>query len=282
LSEEHQMRLKDTAALEMMIESDTKKIASLKVEISEEETTYAAKEQALSEQEKALAAEIAEKGQTEMLTIKGQYLKEERQKLKDFRSEVDKKKFELEKLEQAVSLATDKITKMQARRNSTYSTKKDGLDQIIQKANAEITTLNTELTAANTTLTTALGAATAAKAAFEETEKKHKVAENTLPLLSDSLKEKQAKLAEAVEDERAARNDKRKLGISLGRAVESTEDAIDEMNATWVYVNETRAKLNTTSIDLAKKRKEINSYQHNHSKVQPFIVRYHDLAPPRP
>merc|ERR1711904_344126 len=83
LSEEHQMRLKDTAALEMMIESDTKKIASLKVEISEEETTYAAKEQALSEQEKALAAEIAEKGQTEMLTIKGQYLKEERQKLKD-------------------------------------------------------------------------------------------------------------------------------------------------------------------------------------------------------
>merc|ERR1719197_2058140 len=98
LDEKQKAKLKDVSALEIMIKEDTEKIASMKIEVGEEETTYAAKEQALAEQEKALAAEVAEKGKSEMLDIKGQYLEEERQKLKDFKSEIDKKKFALEKL----------------------------------------------------------------------------------------------------------------------------------------------------------------------------------------
>lgn len=282
LDEEHQAKMKDTAALEMMIEQDTKKAASLKVEISEDQTTYDAKEQALTEQDNALAAEIAQKGPSEMLDIKGKYLKEERGKLKEFKSKLDAKKFELERLEQSVTLATGRITKMQTRRNATYNTKRDQLNQVIQEATTEMNALTTQMTAANTTLNTAVGAVTAASAAFEETEKKHQVAENTLPLLADTLKEKQAKLSEATEEEKEARADKRKIGMALGNAEESTEDAIVEMNSTWGYVNETTAKLNTTSMELAKQRKEINSQQFNHSKVQPFIVRHHDLAPPRP
>jgi chromosome segregation ATPase len=282
LDEEHQAKLTDVAALEMMIDQDSKKIASLKVEVSEDDTTYAAKDQALTEQENALAAEIAQKGKTEMLVIKGKYLKEERAKLAEFKSKVDEKKYELEKLEQSVNLATDRITKMQSRRNATYNTKRGSLNEVIQKATAESNALTAQLTTANTTLSSAITAVTAARKSFDEIEKKHQVAENTLPLSADTLKEKQAKLAEATEEEKEARADKRKLGIALGRAVDSTDGAIQEMNSTWAYVNETTAKLTNTSMELSAERKDINSQQFNHSKAQPFIVRHHDLAPPRP
>lgn len=282
LDEKQKAKLKDVSALEIMIKEDTEKIASMKIEVGEEETTYAAKEQALAEQEKALAAEVAEKGKSEMLDIKGQYLQEERQKLKDFKSKVEEKKFEMEKLEQSISLAQDKISKLKERANASYKGKSAALQEVIQKATSEVTALNTKLTAANATLAAASGDAAAALTEFEEAEKKHLVAEKTLPLLSDDLKEKQAKSAEVLQDERAAENDKRKAGMALSGAVQKTEDAIVEMNMTWASVNETSAKLNATSFDLAKKRKVMNSRQHNHSKVQPFIVRHHDLAPPRP
>lgn len=282
VEEEHKSKLKDVAALELMIEEDTKKLASMKTEVSELETDYAAKAQALAEQEKALAAEPKTEGNKEMLDIKAKYLEEERQKLYQFKSKVDEKKFDMEKVENSITLAKERITKLQSRKEATYKTTTDSLNQVIGKVTAEATSLNTQLTAANTTRDAATANASSALTSFEDAQKKHLVAVKTLPLLEDSLQEKQAKSAEAVKEEREARNDKRKVGIALGRATEAVEDAIEEMNATWIFVNETSAKLKNVSSDLTEKRQDINGRQHNHSKVQPFIVRHHDLAPPRP